>query len=345
MTDAFAKELLKWFDGNGRKNLPWQNPRSAYFVWVSEVMLQQTQVATVINYFEKFVTRFATLEALANASLDEVLTYWAGLGYYSRARNLHHCAQIIQQQYHGQFPSDITQLEQLPGIGQSTAGAIIAQAFDQFAVILDGNVKRVLCRYHAIDTPPNNSATQRTLWQFARQHTPQSRLADYTQAIMDLGALICTRSKPKCPQCPLVGSCIAFKTNQISNFPIKKITKSLPEQERFFLLFINQKQEILMERQPPLGIWGSLWSLPTANTLDELSYHLTQKQLANKQDLAILNHRFSHFKLKIKPILIKSNFKKLQIAENSMQQWIALDQIHTLAMPTPITKILNSYMP
>jgi A/G-specific adenine glycosylase len=339
--DSFAKKLLTWFDLHGRKQLPWQNPRSAYCVWISEIMLQQTQVATVINYFTKFITRFPDVATLAKASLDEVLVYWAGLGYYSRAKNVHRCAQIIHTQYHDQFPSETHLLETLPGIGPSTAGAIVAQAFDQFAVILDGNVKRVLSRYHAVAGDLNQRATLQALWQYATEHTPKKRVADYTQAIMDLGALICTRSKPRCMQCPLAISCSAYQTNQVLHFPQKKITRSVPKRTRIFVLLINEQKEILMEQQADRGIWSNLWSVPSAISLDAFIPKLTTKHLSHKKILAAIEHRFTHFHLTLTPILIQNIVAHHLLIENTTQQWVPLDQLNTLALPAPIKKMFK----
>lgn len=339
--DSFAKKLLAWFDAHGRKQLPWQNPRSAYCVWVSEIMLQQTQVTTVIDYFNKFIIRFPDIATLAQASLDEVLLYWAGLGYYSRAKNLHRCAQIIHQTHNGQFPADVSLLKTLPGIGPSTAGAVVAQAFDQFAVILDGNVKRVLSRYHAIAGDINHRDTVHTLWHYATQHTPHKRLTAYTQAIMDLGALICTRSKPKCTQCPLAKSCVALQTNRVQDFPQKKPSRSLPKRTAIFLLLLNQSQEILMEQQAESGIWANLWSLPSATSIKELTIQFSTKLLAKKKILPTILHRFTHFQLALKPVLIKLRAAN-SVLVKSNQRWVPISQLHTLGLPTPIKKLLMS---
>lgn len=337
--DLFAKKLLSWFDLHGRKNLPWQNPRSAYFVWVSEIMLQQTQVTTVIDYFKKFITRFPDVATLAHASLDEVLLYWAGLGYYSRAKNLHRSAQMIHTQYHDQFPSDVTLLAMLPGIGPSTAGALVAQAFDQYAVILDGNVKRVLSRYHAVPGALNDRMTVNALWECAATHTPHKRLADYTQAIMDLGALICTRSKPQCTVCPLNKSCIAFQTNRVADFPEKKATRILPKRSQVFLLLVNEQNEILLEQRPNKGIWAHLWGLPSAETLEKCLPKIKNNLLRNKRVLPPIEHRFTHFQLTIKPIIIAPFLEAYTLAEN--QQWVLLSQLHQHALPAPIKKLLE----
>jgi A/G-specific adenine glycosylase len=336
--DLFAQQLLAWFAQHGRKQLPWQNPRSAYFVWVSEIMLQQTQVTTVINYFNQFITRFPDIKSLAQASLDEVLRYWAGLGYYSRAKNLHRCAQIIHHTYNDVFPNEVEVLQTLPGIGASTAGAIIAQAFNQFAVILDGNVKRVLSRYHAVSGNLNQSVTVKKLWHYATEHTPQKHIADYTQAIMDLGALICTRSKPKCTVCPLADCCVAWQTNRILDFPEKKPTRILPKRKQFFLLLLNQNQEILMAQQPESGIWSNLWSLPSADTKKTLMNNYPQL-IASKKTLPTIEHRFTHFHLTLYPIFIILQNNTTPLTQSN-QRWVKTDQLNTLALPAPIKKLL-----
>ena len=335
MLNRFAKNLLKWFDQHGRKNLPWQHPRSPYCVWISEIMLQQTQVKTVIEYFTRFIERFPDVASLANASVDEVLVYWAGLGYYSRARNLHRCAQILHNEYDDQFPQTLEELQGLPGIGQSTAAAIMAQAFKKHAVILDGNVKRILARYHCVSGELNQKSTLEKLWKFAAQHTPKIRITDYTQAIMDLGALVCTRTKPKCHECPLAFSCEAFKTEQVLNFPTPKSVKDLPKRSYFFIIFLNKKNELLLQRQPDIGIWGGLWSLPTLEALDpEIIY----------EPLPFIEHRFTHFHLSLKPVICKNyGQKSFKVTENNQSEWVGIDACFLKALPTPIKKILQQF--
>ena len=336
---AFSQKLLIWFDQHGRKNLPWQKPRSAYFVWLSEIMLQQTQVATVIPYFERFVKKFPTIKNLANASQDDVLALWAGLGYYTRGRNLHKTAQIIQEKYCGKFPQELHQLEALPGIGRSTAGAIIAQAFNAFGVILDGNVRRVLCRYHAMGEPVNQASTQEQLWALATQYTPQTRLADYSQAIMDLGATLCTRSKPRCTECPLQKSCEAYQDDAVHLYPAKAERKILPLQEKFFLILQNSKQEILLEQQPVPGIWGGLWSLPSASDIRMI--FPAQKNLKQVEYLPEIEHTFSHFKLKIKPVRFQQLTSSLSISEILPNRWVSFDALEGIGLPAPIQRLLT----
>src|SRR5579872_382769 len=254
----FQKKILTWFDQHGRKTLPWQIDKTPYRVWVSEVMLQQTQVNTVIPYFERFMQRFPTIETLANATEDEILHLWTGLGYYSRARNLHRSAKKMAGKI---FPATLDDLQTLPGIGRSTAGAILAIAFQKKAAILDGNVKRVLTRFCGITEGLSEKFTLEKLWKTAESLTPEKRIADYTQAMMDLGATICIRGKPHCEICPLEKKCIAHKLGIEKNLPIAKLKKTLPvKQATFFIL--QHQQEFFLQKRPPVGIWGGLWSLP-----------------------------------------------------------------------------------
>ncbi len=339
---SFADRLLLWYRKHGRHNLPWQKNRSLYRVWVSEIMLQQTQVATVIPYYERFVQRFKNIESLAKASQNDVLLCWAGLGYYSRARNLHKTAQIIQQQYAGEFPHEYTQVLELPGIGPSTAGAILAQALGQRHAILDGNVKRVLARHDAISGWPGHSVVSKLLWQSAEKYTPQEEAADYTQAIMDLGATICTRTSAKCEICPLNSDCMAFRQNKVTAYPGKKAKKKLPIREKRLLIIRNKKGEYLMEKRPPTGIWGGLWSLPELALDDVISKAVKQNwQLTvNKHnDLPSFRHTFSHFHLDITPCEVEVDTNFSGIADEECFQWCT--DISQLALAAPVSTILQ----
>ena len=258
MIDSVAQPLLDWFDRHGRHNLPWHQNRTAYRVWVSEIMLQQTQVATVIPYYLAFMQRFPNVQSLASAPTDDVLSHWSGLGYYARARNLQKAAQAVVHEHDGEFPQDQQQLEALTGIGRSTAAAILAQAYDIRAAILDGNVKRVLARYHAVPGWPGQTAVQQQLWQFAEQHTPNERIRDYTQAIMDLGALVCTRSRPSCERCPLQTNCLAYARSETALYPGSKPKKAKPEKTTWMLILEDNDGRVLLQRRPPSGIWGGL---------------------------------------------------------------------------------------
>ena len=358
---AFSNHLLKWFDQHGRKNLPWQKNLSGktsdkktapYRVWLSEIMLQQTQVATVIPYFEKFIKQFPTVDALAAAPLDEVLHLWSGLGYYARARNLHKAAKMVVEQYNSRFPDTVDTLSTLPGIGASTAGAIISIAFKKRAVILDGNVKRVLGRHYAVDGSPNNSKTIEHYWQLAEKNTPQERVNDYTQAIMDLGATLCTRSKPRCPECPLKNTCIAYKQGNPEQYPVRKIKKAIPTRSVQMLLIVNAQGEVLLQQRPPQGIWGGLWSFPEIPENENPANWCRDQKLGRIQQQTLWparRHTFSHFHLMIQPVLLELSSKsqpRTQIMDGDKQLWYKLASTKTSALPTkglaaPVSKLLK----
>jgi A/G-specific adenine glycosylase len=257
-----APALLRWWRAHGRHDLPWQRRRTPYRVWISEIMLQQTQVTTVIPYYRGFMARFPNLRALADAPLDEVLHLWSGLGYYARARNLHRAAQLIRDEYGGRFPRRFEQIAALPGIGRSTAGAILALARGERHAILDGNVRRVLARYHAIKGWSGEKRTEARLWALTEQHTPRNNVAAYTQAIMDLGATLCTRTRPRCNECPLASGCRAHALGRETAFPARRPKKARPVR-RTRMLLVTCVNRVLLERRPPAGVWGGLWSLPT----------------------------------------------------------------------------------
>jgi A/G-specific adenine glycosylase len=343
---VFQKTLLRWFDQHGRKSLPWQINKTPYRVWVSEVMLQQTQVSTVIPYFERFMSSFPNLASLASAHEDDVLHHWAGLGYYSRARNLHRAAKLAMTQYAGQFPNTLADLQTLPGIGPSTSGAIMAIAFNQRAPILDGNVKRVFTRIFGIATPINDKATENILWQIADQYTPSERVADYTQAIMDLGATLCTRSQPDCARCPFSKDCVAYQQDMISVLPAKKVTKRIPTRIATFLIFKNNNRVLLLKR-PSSGIWGGLFSLPEMEgepVIDDIRTHITQRfKLASSsmQALTPFRHTFSHYHLLIHPVLVEIRTAPRRIMEDSQEIWYNLDQPESVGLPKPVQTILR----
>jgi A/G-specific adenine glycosylase len=330
----FSESLLQWFDSHGRKNLPWQQDKSPYRVWLSEIMLQQTQVVTVIPYFEKFVARFPTVENLAAATLDDVLQHWAGLGYYARARNLHNAAKMIVER--GDFPNTLDELLELSGIGKSTAGAILSIAFQKSQPILDGNVKRVLTRFFAISGWTGSRDVEVKLWELSEKITPQKRCDAYTQAIMDLGATLCTRSKPRCHDCPMSKNCAAFLTNTVANYPAKKPTKILPIKQTVFLIIQNQQQQIWLEQRPLKGIWGGLWSLPEVENKDDaLNWcHQNGFIIQHLQPLIKQRHTFSHYHLDFTPLLID-----VESAENANfhtpKQW------QNRGLPAPIQTLLT----
>ncbi len=342
MVKPFAQRLLAWFDRHGRKDLPWQQDITPYRVWLSEVMLQQTQVATVIPYFQRFTTAFPDVAALASAPLDEVLHLWTGLGYYARARNLHKTAGIIAADHDGVFPASVATLQTLPGIGRSTAGAICAIAFGTRAPILDGNVKRVLARHAAVEGFPGASATAKALWQLADDYTPEKRCGDYTQAIMDLGATLCTRSAPQCTGCPLNADCRAFQLGDPQRFPGKKPRKEIPIKTTLFLILENAANQVLLEQRPAQGLWGGLWTFPECaaeadigDTCAQLGYRATHWQAAPTQ-----RHTFSHFHLDFIPVRV-SVAAHGGVAERAPSRWITPSAPGNLGLPQPIKALLQ----
>ena len=344
----FTSALLSWFNLHGRKNLPWQNPRTPYFVWISEVMLQQTQVKTVIPYFLKFIKRFPTLEALANASEDDVLSYWSGLGYYSRGRNLQKTAYIITTTLNGVFPSDPKTLTTLPGIGDSTAAAIASLAFNQPAAILDGNVKRILSRYFLIAGSPNQSATKKLFLASAIACLPSERAADYTQAIMDLGALICTPKKPACHICPMQTHCQAHAKQLTEHYPEKAPKKAVPTREAQFILMHNPKRSaIYLEKRPSKGLWGGLWSLPSLDRDACAVTHIQETHGLKTQThvpLPLIKHAFTHFKLHLYPsaLCVHADTLNQILPENG--RWIDISSLSTLGLAKPIQTIIEQFI-
>ena len=341
--NTFAKRLLQWFDQHGRKDLPWQHDINPYRVWLSEIMLQQTQVSTVIPYYQRMSAAYPNVHALAAAPLDEVLHHWTGLGYYARARNLHKTARIISTELDGVFPDNVAQLQALPGIGRSTAGAICAIALNRHCAILDGNVKRVLARHHAIAGWPGKTAVAKQLWDIAENITPAKRTADYTQAIMDLGATLCTRSKPTCTQCPVSVDCKAFATSETHLYPGKKAAKALPVKQTLLLIISDNKQRVLLQQRPPTGIWGGLWSFPECANETELPVICKHMgiHIENYQLTKTLRHTFSHFHLDYTPVYINTASPVLRVADNS-QRWVAPSAHGEIGLPAPILSLLQS---
>jgi A/G-specific adenine glycosylase len=333
---ALAKDLLAWFEVSGRKNLPWQsNPSNIYHIWVSEVMLQQTQVATVISYFNTFIAQFPTLRKLADADIDEVLALWAGLGYYSRARNLHKSAQIILAKFDGDFPLVFTDVLSLPGVGESTAGAILSLGAKQRHPILDGNVKRVLSRYRQIEGHYSAASVLKILWQEADFHTPNKTNAKYTQAIMDLGATVCTRSKPKCNACPISEHCQANLCQTQNKYPHTKPRKLKPTKSTAMLIFQNEKGGVFLNKRPDKGIWGGLWSLIECDDSDSditktIKSHNTLAKI--EKTLPQFKHSFSHYHLLIRPVLISSP---------GLRRGYENPDKFNKGVPTPVKKILS----
>jgi A/G-specific adenine glycosylase len=335
----FAERLLAWYDLHGRSDLPWQHPRTPYRVWVSEIMLQQTQVTTVIPYFERWMARFPDLAVLAAADEDDVLAHWAGLGYYARARNLHRCARALVEAHGGEFPNDPAALAALPGIGESTANAIVSQAFDVPLPILDGNAKRVLARHAAIEGWPGRSAVLRALWEAAGERVPASRGADYTQAIMDLGATLCTRSKPTCALCPVQDDCAGRRAGLLDSLPGKAPKKAVPTVERFMLLWRDGEGRLLLERRPDSGIWGGLWCLPEADGSAELAERFGL-DAANFDFLPTVEHRLTHRQLLITPVALSLDREKP--AQADTLGWFDAPAWNDLGVPKPVRTLLDS---
>ena len=389
---SFSSRLIAWQRTHGRHDLPWQGS-DAYRVWLSEIMLQQTQVATVIPYYQRFVTAFPTIAALAAASEEQVLTHWSGLGYYARGRNLHRAARIIAEQYGGEFPRRFEQILELPGIGRSTAAAICALAWHEHRAILDGNVKRVLARYCGISGSPSQKAVEAQLWQQAGALLPKiknavigettsrstkpasgqvagypakagiqssnktglplsrerrekvllgnSGIATYTQAIMDLGATVCTRSKPKCGDCPVRSDCVALNTGRVNELPAPRPKKAVPERHAIFLLLMHGN-DILLEKRPGSGIWGGLWCPPQFDDEEAARDWFVQNGMTASQGerLEIFSHTFTHFRLHITPLKIQLARKPLRAAQPG-SVWLDVEEALQAAIPTPVRMMLN----
>lgn len=339
----FSQDVLRWFDQHGRKDLPWQRDKSPYKVWVSEIMLQQTQVATVIPYFLRFMDSFPDVSSLANAAEDDVLSHWSGLGYYARARNLHKAAQQVCHEFNGEFPTQPELLIQLPGIGRSTAGAIASLGCGVPAAILDGNVKRVLARCFAVDGWPGKASVLKQLWQLSEQLTPSARHADYNQAMMDLGALICTRSSPQCTVCPLEHACIANKENNQHRYPAKKPRKTLPVKTAYFAV-VKHGDQVLLRKRPATGIWGGLWSFPEFESQAELCAQFADSAV-DVEALSAFRHTFSHFHLQCQPVLVNySSTMSTHVTERDKQQWVAIGQSPGVGIAAATQKILNQLL-
>jgi len=334
--------LLAWHRRHGRHDLPWQGTRDAYRIWVSEIMLQQTQVAAVIPYYLRFLERFPDIAALAAAPQDEVLRLWSGLGYYSRARNLQRAAQLVIERHGGLFPRALEDIEALPGIGRSTAAAIAAFAYGTRAAILDGNVKRVLARQFAVAGFPGDKRIENRLWQLAAEQLPPRATGRYTQAIMDLGATLCTRAKPACARCPLADGCQALALGRVKDFPAPRPAKTVPTRATHMLLLVRSG-ELLLEKRPSSGIWGGLWSLPEVDDAARARAHCLANygcSIAAPRALAPLAHGFTHFKLQIQPLLCRVE-KLAPAAREAGQIWLTLKEAHGAAIPVPVRKLIE----
>jgi len=338
----FAASLLAWHKRHGRHDLPWQGTRDAYRIWVAEIMLQQTQVVAVIPYYRRFLERFPDIATLAGAPQDEVLRLWSGLGYYSRARNLQRAAQLVAERHGGVFPRALEEIESLPGIGHSTAAAIAAFAYGTRAAILDGNVKRVLARHFAVAGFPGEKRVEERLWQLAEKQLPPRAVGRYTQAIMDLGATLCTRAKPACSDCPLADSCQAHALARVRDFPAPRPAKAVPTRATHMLLLVRNG-EILLEKRLSSGIWGGLWSLPElADTAGARAYCRDNYgcTIAAPQRLDPLVHGFTHFKLNIQPFLCHVE-KLTPGAREAGLIWLSLEEAHGAAIPVPVRKLIE----
>ncbi|MFD2164827.1 A/G-specific adenine glycosylase [Thalassotalea euphylliae] len=339
----FSDNILAWYHEFGRKHLPWQQNKTPYRVWISEIMLQQTQVATVIPYYQRFMERFPTVQALADAPEDDVLHHWTGLGYYARARNLHKAAKALADTHNGDFPDDIDAVIELPGIGRSTAGAILSLSRERHHPILDGNVKRVLARFYMVEGHNGQSKYEKALWPITEALTPKKGVAQFNQAMMDIGATICTRSKPKCELCPVEENCMARLADEQANYPQKKPKKKIPEKATYFVI-AKQDNKVLLEKRPSSGIWGGLWSFFEITDKAEVDALLAKHQLSKNvlTEGETFRHTFSHFHLDITPLIVecKPSGKHI-VAEQSDVQWLTIDSPSELGFAAPTVKLLK----
>jgi len=349
LQSVFAARLIAWQRGHGRHDLPWQNTRDPYRIWLSEIMLQQTQVSTVIPYYTRFVERFPDVAALARAPLDDVMALWAGLGYYSRARNLHRCAQAVVEQHGGAFPATVEALADLPGIGRSTAAAIASFAFGVRATILDGNVKRVLARVFGVEGFPGERRVETGMWALAESLLPERASDDdigaYTQGLMDLGATVCGRGRPVCGRCPFAADCVANLTGRQRELPAARPKKAVPTRRTWMLVLLDGGS-VLLEKRPPTGIWGGLWSLPEAAGEAALAERARAfGGVREPEHLAPLAHTFTHFKLDIEPRLVDVDASASSVgleAGDSETAWVPLAEIDAYGVPAPVRKLLDS---
>jgi A/G-specific adenine glycosylase len=341
---AFAQPLIRWYRKFGRKDLPWQMDPTPYRVWISEIMLQQTQVATVIPYYLRFMKSFPDVRTLADASPDNVMQHWSGLGYYARARNLHRAAQKVRDEHDGEFPTSFEDVIALPGIGRSTAGAILALSCDLRYPILDGNVKRVLTRYYAVDGWPGKTSVSKTLWALADELTPKSDAATYTQAIMDLGATICTRGNPKCHVCPLSDSCTAFDLDAVHKYPARRPSRRKPLR-RTHMVLAHINGSVYLERRPATGIWGGLWSLPELAADIDVDEWCERELNAIPEELdrwTTVRHSFTHYDLDIQPIAVRLPFRSSKVQDSEDKIWYEIGSRPPGGIAAPVNELIQS---
>ena len=344
-TMPIASRLLSWFDAAGRKPLPWQQDPTPYRVWVSEIMLQQTQVSTVIPFYERFMARFPDVHALAAAPLDEVLHLWTGLGYYARARNLHRAARVIVDVHHGHFPRTLESLQALPGIGRSTAGAILAFAYSARYPILDGNVKRVLTRHFGIVGYPGDKKVEAQLWELADRCTPAQRVADYTQAIMDLGAMICVRARPLCMACPLRETCVAHREGRQAELPTPRPRKARPHREAYALILVRGDGAVWLEQRPLQGLWGGLWVFPQFESRERACEYIGRigRSSCAPRSLPSYSHAFTHFDLTLHPLLVESVEPHREVSEPG-GRWLDPSEPAKIGLAKPVVDLMSKLM-
>jgi A/G-specific adenine glycosylase len=341
MSSSFSAKVVAWQKRHGRHDLPWQGTRDPYAIWLSEIMLQQTQVATVIPYYLRFLARFPDVAALAAARLDEVLRLWSGLGYYSRARNLHRAAQVIVDTHGGSFPRRFEDVAALPGVGRSTAAAICVFAFGKRHAILDGNVRRVLARYRGVKGHPGAKKVTDALWQVAQELLPRRNLEAYTQGLMDLGAIVCTRNSPRCMTCPVHAGCVAYQRGWTGRVPAPRPRKKLPH-KRTVMLVLVRAGEVLLEKRPPAGIWGGMWCLPEAARRSEIQAYCLKRfgvHILEVEELPGIAHGFTHFSLDIRPVRLRVSALVPEASEPGVI-WLPLEEARSAAIPAPVRRIL-----
>jgi len=340
----FRRRLLAWYDRHGRHALPWQRHRDPYRIWVSEIMLQQTQVSTVIPYYERFLKRFPTIATLARAELDDVLHHWTGLGYYARARNLKAAAELIVARHRGRFPRDIESVSDLPGIGRSTAGAILAFAFGQRHPILDGNVKRVLSRLHAIEQPVNQRTTEVALWELADRYTSTNRVADFNQAIMDLGATLCRPRNPECERCPMASGCAAYISGNPAKYPVRAKPVKSTTRQTVMIMIRDPRGRVLLTKRPPAGIWGGLWSFPECDATTTAAHFCRESlglRVRTRRRWPEIEHAFSHFRLRIHPVEMKLTGHAKLAMETAPSVWYNPEKPDARGLSAPVKTLLQ----